>query len=233
MPSNLPHQWHRPLVFVASLIVLIATLSVVAAGDGTLAGDLRLARWLQDASFPGAGNLATAGNHLGASAVGAPIALAAALALAWMRQFLTAAVVLLANLCRLLNEPLKSVFDSPRPTGADVRVIEIAQHFGFPSGHAMGSLLLYGSLAIAGRRLLQPAWARRAVVWMAGAVILLVGFGRIYVGAHWPSDVLGGYLWGIAFLLVSVAAVTFAANLIPEHTPVRGDSGLQSPGAND
>ncbi|MGH2558186.1 MAG: phosphatase PAP2 family protein [Thermomicrobiales bacterium] len=224
----------RPVLVAASIFVAVAVLSAGAAGDGTLPGDRRFARWLQAAPVPGAGDLASIGNVLGESAIGAPIALVAALALAWWRRFEVAALILLAAAPRLVNETLKSLFDSPRPTGDDVRVTEIAEHFGFPSGHAMGSVLLYGSLAIVGFRLLRPAWARGAACSAAISVILLVGFGRVYVGAHWPSDVLGGYLWGVVFLSLAVGAVTLAGDRLGRRPiPVPRESGLQSPGSND
>jgi undecaprenyl-diphosphatase len=228
---NLDVNW-ATLLAIACLVPVVL-LSLIAAGSGTLSGDSLLARWLQDAPVPFAEHLAALGNFLGEAAVGAPIAVLATIALAWLRFFLTAAIVVLATALRLINEPLKSLFDSPRPTADVVRVTEVAQHHGFPSGHAMGSVLLYGSLAFVATRHVQNAMVRRAALLAASAIIILVGFGRVYVGAHWPSDVLGGYLWGLLLLLLVVRLVTVVGNQLARRPfPEESETGLQSPGSD-
>jgi membrane-associated phospholipid phosphatase len=75
------------------------------------------------------------------------------------------------------------------------------QRFSYPSGHAGAALIAYLSLATVLQRLRRhkrgPRW-----IALAGAVLLVasVGFGRVYLGVHWPSDVLAGYLLGGAWL---------------------------------
>jgi undecaprenyl-diphosphatase len=93
-----------------------------------------------------------------------------------------------------------------RPLAEQVRVTEQATGLGFPSGHAMSAALVFGTLAYLAMGGIAHITLRRAVVGVCLALILLTGYGRVYVGAHWPSDVLGGWLWGgtLLWLLITL-----------------------------
>lgn len=74
--------------------------------------------------------------------------------------------------------------------------------YGFPSGHTMGATLLYGLFALLAARTLKTGSARVACFVAAGLLILMIGLSRIYLGAHFLSDVLGAIAAGIAWLAV-------------------------------
>jgi undecaprenyl-diphosphatase len=102
----------------------------------------------------------------------------------------------------LIDTVVKLVVNRPRP------VVDhpVATAFGksFPSGHAMSSTVVYGALLLvflpaAGRR-------RRALVAFVTALVLAVGCSRLLLGVHFVSDVLGGFVLGLAWLAASVAA---------------------------
>ena len=102
------------------------------------------------------------------------------------------------------DQLLKEILRSPRPSiNFGVRVDETFSGYGFPSGHVYSDVLLYGLLAV-----MAPAWLPGWLVMparaLAVAMILLAGPARVVVGAHWPSDTLGGYLWGGAALSLSL-----------------------------
>lgn len=94
------------------------------------------------------------------------------------------------------NAILKGVFQVPRPTSEHVRVVypEPGTSFAFPSGHTQGATVFWGAL---------PRYFRhRGLAFIALAVIPLVDLSRLYLGVHWPSDVLGGLGFGLTTLLM-------------------------------
>ena len=95
------------------------------------------------------------------------------------------------------NYLIKFVFVRPRP---DLVQLTRETHYSFPSGHAMGSMLMYGTLIILLPRLVQHPTARLILQLALGGFILLIGFSRLYLGVHYPSDIIGGYLLGAAWL---------------------------------
>lgn len=80
-------------------------------------------------------------------------------------------------------------------------------NFSFPSGHATTSMALWGILAYFGYRHLYRKRLRNAVVAGTGALILLIGFSRIYLGVHFLSDVLAGFLLGAMWVLLGISIV--------------------------
>jgi len=180
------------------------TLSLLAAGDGVLDGDVRVAGWVQFPDGKLTEVLADVGNWIGSYATGAVIAIAAAL---WLGRLGRAQDVLLLGAVmgiRALNTTVKGWIDSPRPSQDLVRVTERADGLGFPSGHSSGALLLFGALAWISWQNIPPGMLRAVAIAGSILIVLLVGAARIFTGAHWPSDVLGGYLLATATLLTLI-----------------------------
>jgi membrane-associated phospholipid phosphatase len=75
--------------------------------------------------------------------------------------------------------------------------------FSFPSGHTVGATVAYGLLAYLAWNFFPQPWSSIAVGLLVG-LIIMVGLSRIYLGAHYPSDVAAGYLVGLAGLLVII-----------------------------
>jgi membrane-associated phospholipid phosphatase len=109
-----------------------------------------------------------------------------------------------AVLLRFGDSLLKEIVRSPRPVaGVHVHVDGFSNGFGFPSGHVYSDVLIYGVLAVMATSYLSPRLASMARVLVV-ALIVLSGPARVAVGAHWPSDTTGGYLWGGAALCAAV-----------------------------
>lgn len=106
-----------------------------------------------------------------------------------------ARLLVLTMLSSWFNEALKSLFDLPRPDPARVRQLVSETSFGFPSNHAQtGAVIIWGYLAAKVRR----TWFSILAI----LIIFLIGLSRIYLGIHFPQDVLGGWILGIVILLV-------------------------------
>jgi undecaprenyl-diphosphatase len=122
--------------------------------------------------------------------------------LALVRRWLNLALVLGASGGGvLLMLVLKRAFDRPRPTVVPPLTFEDTPSF--PSGHAMMSAVVYLTL---GTLLAQlcPRWSERVdVIAVAGVLTLIVGLTRLYLGVHYPTDVLAGWSVGLAWALAS------------------------------
>lgn len=107
----------------------------------------------------------------------------------------------------LLNVALKSAFHRARPIYAP----EFNPHgWSFPSGHAMDSLIGYGMLAYFLAEQASYPGVRRLIGVVAAALILTIGFARIYLGVHFLSDVIGGFAAGALWLGVCITGYRFA-----------------------
>lgn len=205
--------YHLPVIggrhHLSLLLLLLPALvlSVFAAGPGQVPGDLAVMKFVQEQLPAQLGWVFGTVNLIGATAGSIAVTLALTIILAVSRRFDLALIVFATLPLRLVNFVLKALNDSPRPPDELVRVTESANGLGFPSGHTMGSTLLYGVLLILATRHITSRPLRLAAQSFSAAMIALAGISRIYVGAHWPTDVLGGYLWGaIAILTIFITA---------------------------
>jgi len=123
-------------------------------------------------------------------------------ALAIHLRMRTVAIVLVIDAIVVIstNMLLKLMFSRERPRLFDK--IDLPTDYSFPSGHAMSAVGVYGVVAAA-LIALYPA-ARTPVVIAAVVLAAAIGFSRIYLGVHWPSDVLAGSLAGVPPLVASV-----------------------------
>lgn len=119
-----------------------------------------------------------------------------------VRLRLEAIITLALSLAsELLNFGIKILVDRPRPSSKLVDVFRHAAGQSFPSGHVMSYVAYFGLLFSLGIILLKrDRWWHFLVLIIPALFVVLVGPSRIYLGAHWASDVLGAYLFG-SFLL--------------------------------
>ena len=138
---------------------------------------------------------------LGALAVLVTLSVAV-LGLLLMRKKWAPSILLLATLLGAigLNYGLKALFDRPRPD-----VVTHAQFVdspSFPSGHALVSTAVYGALGAVAANLLRERRMKIYVMSWAVALIFAIGLSRIYLGVHYPSDVLAGWTVGLSWSIL-------------------------------
>lgn len=170
---------------------------------------------------------------LGTGTVVTMIVAVSALFLWLSRHRYSAALLLIATLGGiLLNNLLKAGFGRPRP-----QIFEWSSHAlssSFPSGHAMSAAVVYGTVAYLAARLQRKHWHRVLTMVGAALVILAIGGTRLYLGVHYPSDVLAGIIIGLAwagFCMATLEAIqVYARRRVPrvladEQPPPRDTAG--------
>lgn len=109
--------------------------------------------------------------------------------------------VLLSLLSGVISTGLKALIDRPRPTAEFVTIIEKANYQSFPSGHTLFYTVFFGFLIIImGNLKSLNRYFRLIIAFFCLSMILLVPVSRVYLGAHWFTDVLGGFMLGIICL---------------------------------
>ena len=107
----------------------------------------------------------------------------------------------------LLNVLLKNVFQRARPHFENP--ILTLTSYGFPSGHTMAATVFYGTLCAFVMSRVRNWQLRSVVISAACLMIALVGFSRIYLGAHYLTDVLAAMVEGIIWVALSLTVVSF------------------------
>lgn len=145
-------------------------------------------------------------SSFGSTAVMAGLAVLVAVLLWRAHHRAIAGTVLAAALgAGVLVEAFKHLYQRSRPPAVDRLVSESS--FSLPSGHALGSLVVLGMLATATVLLARGRGKKIGAVVLATIATIAIGFSRVYLGVHWASDVLTGWLLGGAWLAACVSAL--------------------------
>ena len=191
------------LALGATLAVAIGLTIAVALADTPMPGEARTIREVQGWPFPGdaLSDLIRAITTTGMVIVLGTLLAAGLFVLGERRQ----ALLLLALLFALswLQPALKELLDRPRPTSEmfDIRA-EITSP-SFPAGHVMSPTVLYGYVIALCATKPWPQPIRASAATACVAILILTGIVNIWLGVHWPMDVLGGYLWGASLVLTA------------------------------
>ena len=104
----------------------------------------------------------------------------------------------------ILNQILKRILQRPRPT--EFRIIE-ETGYSFPSGHSMVSMAFYGYLIYLIYKYAKNKYIKWALITLLSILICSIGISRIYLGVHYTSDVLGGFLISVSYLIIYISFV--------------------------
>lgn len=205
-------------VVVAGFIGLIAILGVVGSiAEGireqeVFAMDAWATPFLHGIASPGLDAVMTGITTMGSIYVVLPVYLVATAALIIRRRYGAAGFLSVASGGALLIDfVMKLIFERPRPK---LDYAAVLPDYSFPSGHSMNGVVFYVGLAL----IAWSIFGRRvgvAAVALAAVLALAIGTSRIYLGYHYFTDVVGGWLTGVAWLLIVVAAFRVRPNVWP------------------
>lgn len=190
----------------------LALVAFVASQQALMGADLQIARWVRSLDFPGLDATFRAISVF----TDAPMAItlwviAGALFVLRGRPLEAVAVFLISGLW--LGDALISMLvNRPIPAPELIPGIEFTGIASFPSGHVTGAVAFYGLLTFLTLKNVRRGHLRIIVPALSVLIIGLASVGRVYVAAHWPSDILGSYL----FALVGVVAIASAYSGIKE-----------------
>ncbi|NEW37936.1 phosphatase PAP2 family protein [Nocardia cyriacigeorgica] len=194
------------MVWVAVVLAAsaIALTWFVVVGDAERLVDVPIMDWVVDHRVDALTPVVEVITHSGGTIAMWSAALMACAVLAWRRQWPELMVVAVAGAGSAVLIPLlKSVIDRERPPVAD-RLVTVTSH-SFPSGHSLGSAVVVGVIAAVIVVGLRGGGLRWAVAGAAATFVVLVGLSRVYLGVHWPTDVLAGWMIGLLWLTIMLA----------------------------
>lgn len=205
----------RGLAILAAILVLAAWLFLeilenILSDEPLRRVDQALYHFFQNLRTPWADQIMVFISEMGDASVNIPLTLGIFAWLMWRRHWFVAAHWLAAvAFGAAAATSLKQLLSIPRPNS----VYDGLGTFAFPSGHATISMVIYGFLAVIVARELQiyKRWIPYAV---SAAIITAISFSRLYLGAHWLSDVLGGLALGIAW--VALLGIAYRRHIAPQ-----------------
>jgi undecaprenyl-diphosphatase len=203
-----PVQRYHSLLFrltlwIVTFAFLLLTFLVYTVGSFSF--DLQVTHALQSINFPGFAGWMAMISWVGYDPQSIVIAGLIGLALYYFNYLWETVIAWgAAFFSSLSNLLIKELIHRPRPASDLVRIAQNLDSYSFPSGHVMFYTIFFGFIFFLGFTLLKPSWKRTLLLLTLGSLILLVGISRIYLGEHWVSDVIGGYLLSIPMLAGSI-----------------------------
>ena len=180
-------------------VYVLAEISDDVLEQESFAFDKTILLWIHQFASPTLDAVMVAITRIGDPHTVVPLTLVVFVLLLWRKRFLEAKFFALdAAGGAVLSYLLKLAFSKDRPRLWESPINEVT--YSYPSGHALGSMVLYGFLSYLVARLF-PQYAKVSYA-IATLLILTIGFSRLYLGVHWPTDIIGGY--GIGFLWITV-----------------------------
>lgn len=195
------------IIFYLIEFVLFALLAWFVRYNPIIPVDITITHEFQESKAPGLQLFMIAISYLGYHMeIFIPLIVLTALAFWLVRLRLEAVyIVALSAVSSGLNVLIKLLIARPRPTSQFVTIFQSASGQSFPSGHVMSYVAFFGLLFSLGIILFKrDRWWNYILLIVPAFFVVMVGPSRIYLGDHWASDVLGGYLFGGFLLGVSL-----------------------------
>ena len=184
--------------------ILAISLSFAAHWLSPFSGDLKLLLWFQSFHSSALFFVMKWATYIAQGWQQALFILIGAIIVWWKIGKLEAILTVAAGLSTALDGLLKVAVGQLRPQSVLVNVWVVIHNYGFPSGHALYAMVFLGLISYFVFIYIHKSVFRTLMLVSFIVLIILIGASRIYLGVHWPSDVLGGYLWGATFLGVFI-----------------------------
>lgn len=211
-----------------------ARLASIVVSGKTSGFDDSSMRFMGEHQIPLVSNVMVEITMLGTGTVVAMIVAVSALFL-WLYDYRQSAILLLVTTLGglLLNSVLKMGFDRPRPQFFDWGTHAMTSSF--PSGHAMSAAIVYPTVAYLASRVQKTHRARLLTMSAAALLVVLISISRVYLGVHYPSDVIAGVIVGLAWSAFCMVTLEVAQLYARRNAPamVEGEHPPQAhtPGA--
>ena len=197
------------------MLVCAIALSLAAHFFTVFPFDLKISHELQEEKNPVFAFIMQGVSTIGDTWIGMVMIGAAAAFYIVRHQFLEAGFILATSSNFLLTSALKLLIARPRPpyyvlNPADT--FQVIDQYSFPSGHVIFFIVFFGFIAYLAWRH-QTGRVRILVIAVSGALVIFIGPSRVYLGAHWASDVLGSYVIGILWLLLLILGYQLASRM--------------------
>lgn len=189
-----PRSLQFPLIAWALGVLLAIALTAYASEAGGPGWEVAIVQFVQGLDVPGLHQLDTLLTRFGHTPWALPLTVVAAVALVALGHPKLGILLVLATTGRIVGGLIKVAIDRPRPDAGDVNLAHFFGGPSFPSGHVLGTTLLLGWLAYSAAHVFPQRAIRLPIQVGCIALIVMMGVSRIELGAHWPTDVLGGYL---------------------------------------
>ena len=188
-------------LLLLAFMVLLTVQAIATKNDAPFSWDVDIAEWVQSVD---AGSVGTYNNRMGVAGAAGVIGVIV-IAWLWFKGWRAEAVFVgFVGVADLLNPLFREVIASPRPTGEFITIYRTPTDFSFPSGTTMHVVMFSGFLIYLSMRMMKAGWLRNAICAILGLWIPLMGAWVVYRGVHWPSDALGGFVYGAVFLWIII-----------------------------
>jgi len=208
-PQQNKEKNRRKKLVIASLIGILPFILIAGIGlfDWTriTVQDYRIGALFYNLRSPVLTTIATFVTRIGdvesQVVITAVMVLALFIAKKWRTGFWFGLTVLIG--AALINSGIKNFYQRVRPEEIE-HLIEQGG-YSFPSGHSMGSIIVFGGFIFLAFRFFKSEAIKWSLGILFGILILAIGLSRIYLGVHYPSDVIAGFSFGFSWLMLSIA----------------------------
>jgi membrane-associated phospholipid phosphatase len=195
----------RIYIFILAALIAFLILAYFARIYPYFKLDIQITLWLQSYKMSWLQQIMTGVSWLGFFPQAALVVIAVSLLLYFRGLVWEAILALLIPVgAESLDFIAKLVIHRPRESANLVHVAQLLPSYSFPSGHVMFFSGFFGYLCCLSYLSLKPGFLRFSLMAGFAGLIGLVGVSRVYLGAHWPSDVVGGYLASSALLVAMI-----------------------------